>query len=192
MRCSEEWHSLGEYGGLYEVSNHGSVRSVSRTVTFTDNKPDRLIKGRVLKAQVNRYGYSCVRVSYAGKKHTIRIHREVALAFILNRDGKPQVNHIDGDKGNNHYKNLEWCTNSENQLHAVKNNLRQVRSGRDSPRFKGSVLVFDSGGVLRYTLSGNKEMADNGFDFRLVHRCLSGKSKTHRGYTFKRIKRGDV
>ena len=53
------------------------------------------------------------------------VHREVAKLFIENKENKPQVNHIDGDKLNNHYLNLEWVNNSENQIHAITSGLKK-------------------------------------------------------------------
>lgn len=50
-----------------------------------------------------------------GKKHHKKIHRLVAEAFIENIYEKPQVNHIDGNKKNNSYTNLEWVTDAENK-----------------------------------------------------------------------------
>jgi len=60
--------------------------------------------------------------SFFGKKRQKRYaaHRLVALAFIPNIHGKPCINHIDGNKLNNHYSNLEWCTVSENNMHSVR------------------------------------------------------------------------
>ena len=78
---------------------------------------------RYLKPQKNKNGYLKVRVNIEGKKMSFSIHREVAKAFIPNPENKPQVNHIDGNKGNNCVDNLEWCTNQENVNHAMRNGL---------------------------------------------------------------------
>lgn len=77
--------------------------------------------GRVIKPQMARVGYW--RVELAGRKYLL--HRLLAQAFIPNPDGKPQVNHIDGDKTNNALTNLEWVTQSENQLHAYRAGLQK-------------------------------------------------------------------
>ena len=68
-------------------------------------------------------GYLWASFTINGVKKKLLIHRVVAMAFIENPYNKPQVNHIDGDKTNNHVSNLEWCTNYENRQHAVNHNL---------------------------------------------------------------------
>lgn len=57
------------------------------------------------------------------------IHRLVATYFVPNPTDKPQVNHKDGNKHNNHYTNLEWVTNKENRKHAIDNGLHKVARG---------------------------------------------------------------
>lgn len=70
------------------------------------------------------FGYHLVGITDDfGVRRNVRVHRLVALAFIDNPLNKPYVNHIDGNKLNNHYTNLEWCTDSENMHHAFDNGL---------------------------------------------------------------------
>ena len=68
-----------------------------------------------------------------GKKKTFRIHRLVMMVFhpIQNMDDM-EVNHIDGNKRNNALSNLQWCTASENQLHAFQTGLQKPRKGEKS------------------------------------------------------------
>jgi len=75
-------------------------------------------RGKLLPGTCNGAGY--LRVSYrqgSRSTKTATLHRIVAETLIPNPDSKPVVNHIDGDKKNNHPSNLEWCTHSENQQH---------------------------------------------------------------------------
>jgi hypothetical protein len=106
-----EWKDVRGLVGRYQVSDDGYVRSL----------PDIDLRGRfmtgcILKAGVTEKGY--LHVSLGGKSY--RVHRLVAQAFISNPDKLPQVNHKDGVKSNNHWLNLEWSTNGENQKHRYR------------------------------------------------------------------------
>ena len=68
-----------------------------------------------------------------GSKRTFRVHRLVMMAFNpVKNMNELEVNHIDGNKKNNKLENLEWCTASENQIHAFKTGLNKPRKGEES------------------------------------------------------------
>lgn len=117
----EVWKDIEGFEGEYKVSNLGSVRSVDRFIDTTRGK--RRLEGRLIKPYKTPYGYLVVKL----KEKNMMVHRIVAETFIDNPYGLPQVNHIDGDKTNNNYTNLEWITNRENVIHAYKTGLRKVK-----------------------------------------------------------------
>jgi DNA-binding NarL/FixJ family response regulator len=80
--------------------------------------------GRVLKHQSNGRGYMKVTLSIDCIPKQISVHRLVAKGYCNKKEGKNQVNHIDGNKSNNNYLNLEWVDSSENHVHALKTGLR--------------------------------------------------------------------
>lgn len=68
-------------------------------------------------------GYKCVTLRHInGKRKTFKVHRLVAFAFLGNSNNL-EINHKDGNKCNNYYENLEWCTHSHNVKHAWDNKL---------------------------------------------------------------------
>jgi hypothetical protein len=101
----EEWKAIAECNGEYYISNHGRVKSY------------KFGKERILKPQTNASGYQIISICTNSLTRTKLIHQFVALAFIENLDNKPQVNHCDGDKTNNHADNLQWVTHRENVQH---------------------------------------------------------------------------
>lgn len=65
-----------------------------------------------------------------GSSKCFRVHRLVMMAFApIDNPDCFEVNHIDGNKENNNFSNLEWCTSSENQLHAFRLGLQSPRRG---------------------------------------------------------------
>jgi hypothetical protein len=90
--------------------------------------------GKEKNTTMSNKGYKMVSTYFYGKSNKLYIHRLVAICYVPNPNNKQQVNHIDGDKLNNHYTNLEWVTNQENRNHAIKNKLHCV--GIDVPNSK--------------------------------------------------------
>lgn len=68
-----------------------------------------------------------IALSKNGRVKKFKVHRLVALAFIPNPEGNPQINHAYGNKMDNCVDNLEWNTNSENNRHAFRTGLREYR-----------------------------------------------------------------
>lgn len=119
----EVWKDIENYSN-YQISNFGNVKSKERyTNAGIKNQKQCLRKERILKPQKDKKSYiQVILYNENGYKH-FKVHKLVATYFVPNIDNKPQVNHIDGNKQNNHYSNLEWCTDLENKHHAIENGL---------------------------------------------------------------------
>ncbi|QNI20398.1 HNH endonuclease [Bacillus phage 1_ICo-2020] len=125
------------------VSTDGRIFSKERMVY--NGKGYFLKPSRELKLQKSHKGYYVFSVGKGKTSKTWPVHRVVAITFIPNIANKPQINHKDGIKTNNNISNLEWCTNSENQLHAYKNGLnkRSEKAGKS----KRKVICIDTNTV---------------------------------------------
>lgn len=113
----EIYKDIPNYKGIYQISNLGNVKSLKRNYV-NSNGITYTIKEKLLKLTISN-GYYSVTLNNKGKRR-FTVHRLVAEMFIDNPENKAEVNHIDGNKLNNCYTNLEWATKSENTLHAYK------------------------------------------------------------------------
>lgn len=117
------------YEDEYEISNTGIIRSKDRLCIDSLGRK-RFRKGKELRPDIAQNGYYRVTLCRGGRKNQQYLHRLIAIHFISNPENKPQINHKDGDKLNNSVDNLEWVTAKENTVHAYKNDLINVRSGK--------------------------------------------------------------
>lgn len=100
-------------------------------------------EGRKLKGSVDKKGYLHITLSNKGVKFSFLTHRLVATTFISNPLNLPQVNHINGNKLDNRVDNLEWCSASENIIHAHQCGLVNYKGERNG-RCKLSDLTIES------------------------------------------------
>lgn len=149
----EIWWSMDESPYLW-VSDHGRVFRESF------ERHQKGMKGWNVPAKIittfhkSPKGYC--RLQAMGRVYFL--HRVVAKYFVPNPDGKPQVNHRDGDKENNRATNLEWVTNKENRDHAVENGLHATRQTGH-----GKLTVKDVEEIRLNLSTGNwlqRELAD--------------------------------
>ena len=169
----EIWKDIPEYKGLYQVSSKGRIKSIPHSVKANKDGGIRTVGEHIIKTYVGWHGYVWVTLCKNGKSKTHSVHRLVAMVFIPNSDKKLQVNHIDGNKENNLVENLEWCTNSGNQLHAVRNGLSKIAK---------KVVCLETGKT--YASSGEAQR-NIGICGRNIRSCCDGRYKTAGGYHWK-------
>lgn len=170
----ETWKRINGYPN-YEVSNLGNVKNS---------------RGRIMKQRTTPRGYKEIGLRRAEDGQSFfLVHRLVANAFVSNADEKPQVNHIDGNPLNNQSSNLEWVTQSENQLHAYEtglqevtddqvNRLRGFAKGRRKPvRVVNKKLGIDE--VFNSIAEASRNVDCNEKTLRNV---LKGRNKSRLGY----------
>ena len=114
----EIWKDVPNFEGIYQVSNLGNVKSLSRCIIHRGNVSH--INEKIMKPFINRGGYKCIKLSKNQKYYPIKVHRLVALAFIPNPNNYEFVNHKDENKQNNIVSNLEWCTKKYNNEYGSK------------------------------------------------------------------------
>jgi hypothetical protein len=158
---TENWKPVIDFPN-YEISDAGRVRSIKNNI--------------IRKDQTHRQGYKQIYLYKNGNRHYFLVHTLVATHYIPNTKNKPEVNHKDGNKANNHVSNLEWVTRSENMLHLYENGWSML-----SKRVQRS-----DGLIFRSTLEAERQL---GLTRMSVSRAANPKqsSKYAGGYTWKYI-----
>lgn len=179
----EIWKDIKDYEGYYQASNFGRIRSLDRVVevSILGRIYERILKGRILKTEVDKYGYHFLELSKNGIKKRKSVHRLVAETFIPNPNNLPQVNHKNEDKSNNCVWNLEWCTQPYNTNYGTRNERIAKKQINDHKKSKQ---------VFQYTLNNElvniwlsiSECGRNGYGIGSVSRCCNGIQNTHKGY----------
>lgn len=181
----EIWIDIKDFVGMYQVSNYGRVRSLDRYLNSNDNRM-QLKKGVIIKPNIVFGGYWQASLYNNGKRKVKKFHRLVAMAFVENQKNKREVNHIDRNKNNNCFKNLEWCTPKENMMH-LENNF-----GFDYGRRKIEMYSKDDTFLRNFEsiaeacdFLGVKRMSNGKAKISNISRCLKDKKNTLSAYGYK-------
>lgn len=172
LRDSEIFAEISGFPN-YSISNFGRVI----------NK----VTGKTLGNFKDTKGYPITFLYSDQKRKTLKVHRLVSISFIPNPENKPQVNHKDGNKTNNHWSNLEWATNSENGKHAWDNNLRtksekMVRAMRSVSQLNKKRILDTRTGL--YFESVQKAAESVGMRQNRLSSMLTGYIKNKTAFTY--------
>lgn len=188
------WKVIPETDGLYFANEKGQIKSADR-LRPVGNKADGrhyVRHGKILAQALNIRGYYCVTIKYLdGRQKTIAVHRLIAKTFLPNPQNKPQINHIDGIKTNNHVSNLEWCTAKENINHAFATGLNKGSKpwkGKTGKLHPNSIPVqaYDkAGNLIAEYESINLAALAVGSSASHISACTRGQRKSAAGYVWK-------
>jgi hypothetical protein len=171
----EIWKPIEEFPN-YHISSFGNIKNI------TTNK--------LLKKCLKGGYYNICLVNNNGRK-SCKIHRLVALAFITNNENKPEVNHKDKNKLNNHIDNLEWNTRRENNQHKsigliyTSNKNKQVlRIDKTSEDILENYNSIEDAGKWAFENNLTKTI-HNGRNS--IGNCLNGLSQSAYGFKWRYI-----
>ncbi|ANS05007.1 hypothetical protein [uncultured Mediterranean phage] len=157
----EEWRGVPGYGGRYEVSSHGRVRSwvTCRGGTIADEShilQQSPISKDILDGALSVNLYHAVEFTRGGRGY--RVSTLVAAVFLGPRpEGKSQVIFLDGNNRNFHSSNLAYATKAE----AVAHIRKYTRSRKRFPRGGGKLTDSQLGAIRRFYRQGRFEPGPN-------------------------------
>lgn len=171
---TEQWVPvpMPEFGDRYLISSFGRLLRLGRRSAGGYN-----VAPKMMIPTITKKGYLRSNLSNRGVSKSVYMHRLVALSFVENIYKKPDVNHLTGDKTNNHYSLLEWCTPQENNEHGfsigllkrgrLKRNRGYIKKGRENCRKP----IIDFGTGIFWTTDEVATMLN--IKRRYVHRMLN-------------------
>ena len=165
----EIWKGVFDYEGLYQVSNWGRVKSFQWKKNW-----------EIRATPKDDKGYCHIALSKNDKTKPCKVHRLVAMTFIPNPENKYSVNHIDGDKENNHVSNLEWATRKEQYQHAKETGLNTQHAKHSRKVFQ---ISLDGQIVATHESTRAAARTINGTPAGIQAVC-NGTRKTCRGFVW--------
>lgn len=157
------------YEGRYAITRDGRVWSHPKGWIDKSGKRVRHHNGRWLKLRVGNVGYRLTVVD--GRSRTV--HRLLGMTYIPNPLGKPQINHKNGIKTDNRLSNLEWCTNKENAIHAIRTGLHSVWGTCRGEMINTAKLTEDKVREIRRLRALGEPVVALGKKFGIRHTTIS-------------------
>lgn len=185
----EVWKDIPGYEGMYQASNTGKIKSLTRIVNSSYGSKMR-ITGKIKKLYQHPNGYVYVGLSKNGETRSCRVHRLIAMAFIENKSNLSDVNHKNGKKNDNRLSNLEWCSPSQNSIHAYEMKLRKSPNYWEGKfgalhNLSKAVEMRSKEGVIIKTFASIREAERNtGIANQNITKCLKGKRRSAGGYVW--------
>lgn len=177
----EIWKEINGFENLYKISSTGKVKSLGNGKSTNPVHKE----SKLLKTNVSLRGYEKIKLFKDGKRYYFNMHRLVADNFLLNKDGKREVNHKDGNKLNNSVNNLEWVSASENQKHAYQSGLQKARKGSENKLSKPVRQLTLEGQEIRIFGSIQEVQRELGFNTFGIIKCCKKEKKYKTAYKFK-------
>ena len=173
---NEEWRDVVGYEGLYQVSNLGRVKSLSRK---------HQLRNIIISQHPTGGGYLTVILTKNRKRKNIRTHKLVANCFIPKEEGKYEVNHIDENKFNNTVDNLMWCDRTYNVNHGSRNLIVSYKLRNRLDHSKPVQQLDGYGNVIREFRSVNDVGRFYGISANGVSRTCRGERNKYKDMFFK-------
>ena len=167
------------FEGLYEVGDQGNVKTIERPYfAGAAHSIIRVVEEKLKSNTKDKDGYRVLSLSKNGKKYFKRIARLVCKAFHPNPENKRFVNHKNGVKHDDRASNLEWSTQSENELHNY-HVLNRPLSGVAA--FK-KVVQMGMDGVKIKEFSSLKAAELEGFGRHEICNAANGRIEKYKGF----------
>jgi len=151
----EIWKEIKDYKGLYEVSNLGNIKSLSRKVERGNFY--MTVKEKIISKRISKDGYYIINLSKFNKKTTFKVHRLVFMTFIdSNKNNKLVVDHINNNRLDNRLENLQLITQRENTSKDKSNGTSKyvgVTWNKKDKRWKSCIRINGKQKYLGYFIN---------------------------------------
>ncbi|MEO7016533.1 MAG: NUMOD4 domain-containing protein [Leifsonia sp.] len=163
----ERWIDIKGFEGKYFISDYGRINS---------------IKNGILKCNIEKNHYTSVTLIDAlnNKLRRVDVHILVCEHFLPNPENKLCVNHKLGFKNQNFVGEIEWCTYSENAIHAF--NILGVKANQQEKRKNKFICTYS--GVSKEVIGVRATARALNIPYQAIQRILNGTRKTYNGFTF--------